>query len=355
LSDISSTNITPSGATINWTTNQPADTQIEYGTTTAYGNKTTLDPTMVTLHSNALSGLNASTTYNYRVISRDASGSQAVSDNLTFTTSAPPPPPPPAGITGYWQFDENAETTAFDASGNGLNGTLTGGTQWAPLSAGSALKFDGSTGYVNLGNPAALQITGSMTISAWIYASAFPGDDAAIVSKRDSGGIGYQLDAAVDLGPRTVSFSVTDGRTGAQIFRYGTTTLETGKWYYVAGTYDASAQTINVYVNGRLDDGALNGKIGSSQRNSSQNVNIGNRPGAPGFLFNGMIDDVRIYSRPLTAEEIATDMSSHPPDPAAAKISMLAPANGSIAPEIEEPRRRRSPLTVVSMWPALRS
>src|SRR4029079_5166102 len=99
---------------------------------------------------------------------------------------------------------------------------------WTQLNSGNAVKLDGTTGYVNFGNPAALQITGSMTISGWIYSSAYPYDDAVIVSKRYSTGVGYQLDTTVDLGPRTISFTVTDGGTGSQIFRYGTTTLETG-------------------------------------------------------------------------------------------------------------------------------
>lgn len=89
-----SSNITDSGAVITWSTNEPATSQVEYGTTTTYGLSTTLDSTLVTSHRVALTGLAASTTYHYRVKSTDAAGNTAVSDDNTFTTT------PAAQITG---------------------------------------------------------------------------------------------------------------------------------------------------------------------------------------------------------------------------------------------------------------
>jgi len=88
ISSVAAGSITSSGATITWTTNEASDTQVEYGTTTAYGNSTTLNTTMVTSHSAALSGLSPSTLFNYRVKSRDAAGNLATSGNFTFTTAA---------------------------------------------------------------------------------------------------------------------------------------------------------------------------------------------------------------------------------------------------------------------------
>ena len=93
------------------------------------------------------------------------------------------------------------------------------------------------------------------------------------------------------------------------MFRYGATTLQPNTWYHVAGVYDAATQSLHVYLNGQLDDGLLQGTVTATQQNSSDNVNIGQRPGLPGtFNFNGLIDDVRIYSRALTQAEIQNDM-----------------------------------------------
>ncbi len=92
ISAVVAGSITASGATITWTTDEVADTQVEYGTTTSYGSSTTLDTTLVTSHSAALSGLSASTLYHYRVKSRDAAGNLATSADYTFTTAAVLPP-----------------------------------------------------------------------------------------------------------------------------------------------------------------------------------------------------------------------------------------------------------------------
>ena len=87
-SNVAAGSITTSSAVISWTTNNPSNSQVEYGTTTSYGSTTSLDSTLVVNHSQTLTNLSASTTYNYRIRSTDASGSSHVSANFTFTTTA---------------------------------------------------------------------------------------------------------------------------------------------------------------------------------------------------------------------------------------------------------------------------
>jgi glucose/arabinose dehydrogenase len=88
IANIRASGITSSAATIGWSTNEPADSRVEYGLTTAYGSTTALDPTLVTSHSMRLTGLRSRTTYHYRVISTDAAGNVTVSADLTFKTKA---------------------------------------------------------------------------------------------------------------------------------------------------------------------------------------------------------------------------------------------------------------------------
>ncbi len=90
LSAISAGSVTSSGATITWTTNEAATTQVDFGTTTSYGSSTTLNSALVTAHSAALAGLQAGTTYHFRVRSADAAGNLAVSTDRTFVTAAAP-------------------------------------------------------------------------------------------------------------------------------------------------------------------------------------------------------------------------------------------------------------------------
>jgi Purple acid Phosphatase, N-terminal domain len=83
ISNVTSVNITANAATIGWVTNSPANTQVDYGTTTAYGLTTTLDPTLVTTHAVNLTGLTTNTTYHFRVHS-----GTAVSGDFTFVTTS---------------------------------------------------------------------------------------------------------------------------------------------------------------------------------------------------------------------------------------------------------------------------
>jgi hypothetical protein len=87
ISGVGSSNVSSNSATIAWLTNEASNTQVEYGLTTAYGNLTTLNTTMVTSHSANVTGLASDTTYHFRVKSRDAAGNLATSGDFTFTTA----------------------------------------------------------------------------------------------------------------------------------------------------------------------------------------------------------------------------------------------------------------------------
>jgi hypothetical protein len=86
ISSISATNVTTSGAIINWTTSIASDSQVEYGISTSYGSATALNSNMVLQHSQTLTGLQANTTYHFRVQS-SSSGGTATSADHTFATA----------------------------------------------------------------------------------------------------------------------------------------------------------------------------------------------------------------------------------------------------------------------------
>ena len=87
ITGVAAQNVRKSRATIAWATNEASNSQVEYGTTDKYGQATTLDTSLVTNHSQALTRLQSNTTYHYRVSSRDAAGNLAVSSDFIFTTS----------------------------------------------------------------------------------------------------------------------------------------------------------------------------------------------------------------------------------------------------------------------------
>ncbi|MDZ7366939.1 MAG: fibronectin type III domain-containing protein [candidate division KSB1 bacterium] len=86
ISNVTATNFTSSSAHITWSTDEPADSQVEYGLTTSYGSSSLPDPALVTSHTVTLSGLQPNTTYHYRVKSKDAAGNLSTSGDFTFTT-----------------------------------------------------------------------------------------------------------------------------------------------------------------------------------------------------------------------------------------------------------------------------
>src|SRR5262249_32332190 len=80
-------------------------------------------------------------------------------------------------------------------------------------------------------------------------------------------------------------------------------------WYHVAAVYNASAATLDIYVNGALDNGVLLGTVPTSQFNAPVNALIAKRA-LDGFPFAGIIDNLRIYNRALSASEVLTDMNT---------------------------------------------
>ncbi|MBI3337453.1 MAG: hypothetical protein HY005_02415 [Candidatus Staskawiczbacteria bacterium] len=147
-------------------------------------------------------------------------------------------------MAGY-SFNEGTGATANDSSPNAITGTLVNGPVWSAGHSGNALTFDGVNDYVDLGNPAALQLTGSMTVSAWVYETANPANDGQIIAKSDNGP-GWQLKSSPDTGARTFAIAITPAGSSSRIQRYSNTVRALNTWYYVTGVYNASLQTLDI-------------------------------------------------------------------------------------------------------------
>jgi hypothetical protein len=227
----------------------------------------------------------------------------------TSTPTATPTSTPSAGLIAAYNFNEGNGTVVNDASGNDITGNVIGATWTTAGKNGNALSFNGSSSYVDLGNPALLQTTGSMTWSAWVKATANPADDGQIMAKSNDTS-GWQLKTTPDTGRQTFGVVISDA-TG-HIQRYSTTVRLLNVWYYVAGVYNAAARRLDIYVNGMLDNGTLTGTIPASQINAPVNTYVAKRISTygGGYRFAGIIDNVRIYSRALSQAEIQADMNT---------------------------------------------
>ncbi len=155
ITGVYSDSLTTSSAVINWTTDEAADTQVEYGTTASYGYISTLDSTMTTSHSTMVAGLTASTLYHYRVLSRDSGGNLTTSGDNTFTTVTPDTTPPVissvsvtnitgTSVTVTWSTDE-ASTSQVEYGLSVSYGTLT--TLDTNLVTSHSVDISGLSGY----------------------------------------------------------------------------------------------------------------------------------------------------------------------------------------------------------------
>jgi len=241
------------------------------------------------------------------------------SASVAFVTAAS------TGPAAAYGFNEGTGTTTADSSGNGNTGQIQGATWTTSGKYGDALSFNGTSGYVNLGNPSSLQTSGNMTWSAWVYitanttahivtpktirnASVAPVStvpDAEIVA-RFNGTAGWELKTTSKTGVRTFAIAIYNG-TG-QTLRYSKTVPALNTWYYVAGVYNAASTALDIYVNGNLDDGTLTGNVPKSQTLVNVNTTIGKS--YAGQYFNGTIDELRIYTRALAQADLRNDMNT---------------------------------------------
>jgi hypothetical protein len=207
ISAVSAMGLEQTMATIGWTTNNPADSQVQYGPTTAYGVMTTLNSTPTTSHSVSLGGLTAGTVYHYQVMSRDAAGNLVTSPDATFTTAASAAPAAPACVTSAgssWQnvplttqtgsFTASFDATPSTAKEDGVIG-LSNGAASAFTSQAAAVRFN-NTGTIDARNGGVYAASASIPYSA---------------------GLSYHFQLVVNLSAHTYSAYVTQGASAQRV------------------------------------------------------------------------------------------------------------------------------------------
>lgn len=201
----------------------------------------------------------------------------------------------PYTSAGYWKFNSGSETTAFDSSGNGTDGTINGSLVSIDEGmSGKALRFDGS-GYVNLGNPDSLQITGDQTISMWIKPDNFD-EHRGVFCKSNRGE--WCFASYNDVNNRPLGYYY--GKNGSYQSFWGTSRyLNLGSWVHVAIVRDLVNRKVRSYTDGSLH--RTYPAIFSEASVSKNTAYIG----AGGWSkFKGDIDEVMIFDRALTGPEI---------------------------------------------------
>ena len=211
----------------------------------------------------------------------------------------------PSDFVGYWNFDEGSGTTAVDLI-RGNNGTLLGGASYTTFVADDitfsnpyALSLDGNNDRVEIPNESAFDLN-ELTVSFWIEVDAFDIDWQAMVTKGDSAWRVARSGSGNKISFATNGLSAFNTTSNASI--------NLGQWYHVLVMYDGSMKYI--YINGALDKAvAATGTINTND----YPVMIGENAEQTGRNFDGSIDDVRIYNRALSTDEIAALSNTVPP------------------------------------------
>jgi len=197
-----------------------------------------------------------------------------------------------ADAAGIWTFNDG---TGADSSGNNNNCTLHGGVTSVDgiTQLGKALQFDGSTGYLDCGNGASLNITNAITVSAWVKPNSL-----------QYGGILEKGTFSSSFGEYTLNLEAVANKLVMYINNNSanvtsTGTVQIGQFSYVVGTYDGNY--LKVYINGILSGTST--PYNASISISADSVRIGDYYSTSHF-FNGTIDEVRVYNQAYTLSEI---------------------------------------------------
>ncbi|MEO8637464.1 MAG: LamG-like jellyroll fold domain-containing protein [Candidatus Taylorbacteria bacterium] len=230
-----------------------------------------------------------------RIYSR-ALSAQEITDIYNSTgggvTPTPPPPTSVGKLISYWAFDGNAN----DSVGSNT-GTLINGPTFTTGKIGQGLKFDGVDDYVDAKDINALDGLNAMTVSVWIKQ----------VSNNEVGQLKYLVTKGSPYATIEWSlysdnyafnpqFQITSG--GVKYSSGAAPTITDSNWHHLVGMYDGSK--VSIWVDGvKKSEAAASGTTDAN----SKSVIINNIFG-PNWVFNGSIDEVRIYSRALSAQEI---------------------------------------------------
>lgn len=208
---------------------------------------------------------------------------------------------PNATLVAYWKFDEGSGTVANDSSSYGNNGTLMNGPTWVDGISGKALSFDGVDDSVKVPDSDSLDIQGPLTIMAWLYPRRVPLWFESFVNKY----LNYM-------------FQTTESGTGLRLtfvdhaIDSPDNILKVNEWQHVAGVWDGNY--FRLYVNGIEIANQYEGP--ATPPASSYPLFIG----CEGYhsqdcfwqYFDGLIDEVKVYNRALSAEMVKAEFEILP-------------------------------------------
>jgi len=237
--------------------------------------------------------LKTSTTYYWRVDEFTMTGT-VKGATWSFTTLPDVPPASDPNLLVSWTFEEGLGAAhAVDWSGRGNHGTIVGAPQWTPEgSSGGTLIFDGTNDYVYCQMAPAMP---TQTLCAWVKTLKAPASICGWADARPTSGI-HDRELFINAG-KTVTWRIWDGAEKAV---QSAQPVADGAWHHVAGVY-TSAKSIELYVDGVSQGSAVIADIFNGYATPYLTAGIESMAGR---YVDGVIDDVRVYNKALSAEEL---------------------------------------------------
>jgi hypothetical protein len=239
----------------------------------------------------------------YRYVSWSDGGARAhdivaPSTPATYTATYEVDPTPP-GLVAAFGFNEGAGSSVADASPEGNAGSVSGAAWDAAGRFGGALSFDGVNDRVTVPDDASLDLTDAMTLEAWVRPTSSSGWRTALLKEHPPAAHAYALFASDGARPRGEIFN-----SSSYFVAGGSGPLATNAWTHLAATLSGGG--LRLYVNGNL---ANTSAAPGTLPNTGGPLRIGGNA-MWGEYFAGLIDEVRVYNRALSAAEIQTDMNA---------------------------------------------
>ncbi len=209
---------------------------------------------------------------------------------------------------GWWKFDEGSGTSTADSSGNGTTGTLTNSPTWvAGRILPGALSFSGSTASVAINGSGAVAnlYTTGLTVAAWIKPAGLGGGNGGRIIDKDNNDEGWYFSLGAN---NTLKFASDQFSGTSPSLTSANSAITLNSWQHVVATWNGStAGGMQLFINGVLLTGtsAVAGANNTTTfPDNTTPFTIGNRPVDNARGFNGLIDDVRVYNRILSAAQI---------------------------------------------------
>lgn len=206
-----------------------------------------------------------------------------------------------ASLVSYWRLEGNSNDSK--GSNDGTDTNMTYGLAYGKYDQGGL--FNGTTSKFSRADNASLSITGDLSIALWVNIQVLPADAGfeTFLSKAVSGARSYYFLITNASGTYKLVVGISgDGSTDPTETVDWAPSLDT--WYHIAFVYDALAGSVDFYVNG-TQQGIQQTGLPTSIFDSDTKLQVGKWPDDVNYPFNGYMDDIVLFNRVLTAQEVA--------------------------------------------------